>query len=73
MCVLIGGDPFKVRLRGGTVPWEGYLEVRLNNVWGRICQTGWGSVDSGVLCRELGYAGGLLRQCDLANSIISYL
>ena len=50
-------DPFEVRITGGRVPWEGRVEVRVNDKWGRVCGKDWSSNHYAVLCRELGYAG----------------
>lgn len=42
-----------VRLSGGYNNVEGRVEVFLNNVWGTICNAGWGSMDSRVVCHTL--------------------
>ena len=45
-----------VRLAGGSNRREGRVEVCVGGIWGTICYDGWGSTDSGVVCRQLGYA-----------------
>uniref|UniRef100_A0A1A9X3F4 protein-lysine 6-oxidase n=1 Tax=Glossina brevipalpis TaxID=37001 RepID=A0A1A9X3F4_9MUSC len=45
----------EVRLRGGRVPNEGRIEVRLNGgSWGTICSDGWSLLEANVVCRQLG-------------------
>ena len=53
--------PFAVRLVGGAVPWEGRVEVRVNDVWGTVCSFTIEPdlVDASVICRELGYTRAL--------------
>ena len=45
-----------IRLVGGGVPNEGRVEICMNNVWGTVCDDGWGSTDATVVCRQLGYS-----------------
>ena len=45
-----------MRLAGGSNRREGRVEVCVGGIWGTICYDGWGSTDSGVVCRQLGYA-----------------
>ena len=55
-----------IRLVGGTEHYEGRLEVCINHVWGTVCSRSWGSTDTRVVCRELGYQElGLLLVCDM--------
>lgn len=43
-----------VRLSGGySNEEEGRVEVFMNNVWGTICDAGWDSVDTRIVCNTL--------------------
>ena len=43
-----------VRLRNGTDYLEGVLEIFHQGVWGTVCDDGWDSRETSVVCRELG-------------------
>ena len=45
----------EVRLRGGSTANQGRVEICINNVWGSVCDNGWGEMDGNVVCRQLGY------------------
>ena len=44
-----------VRVRGGTQPYNGRVEVMYNEEWGTICNMGWDLNDARAFCRQLGY------------------
>ena len=47
-----------LRLRGGTSPRDGYLEVQGEHPgWGVVCDSknGWSLREAHVVCRQLGY------------------
>lgn len=44
-----------VRLRNGTDS-SGRVEVCYNNSYGSVCDSGWGIISAGVVCRQLGYS-----------------
>ena len=46
-----------IRLQGGTYSNEGRVEVYCNGQWGTICDDEFGSANTHVLCKQLGYTG----------------
>ena len=46
----------QLRLVGSIVAYEGRVEVCMNNEWGTVCYDYWGTPDSSVVCRQLGYS-----------------
>jgi hypothetical protein len=51
-----------MRLAGGSVSYEGRVEVCINRAWGTVCYEKsryyynyWGISDATVVCRQLGY------------------
>ncbi|KAB5518531.1 hypothetical protein PHYPO_G00167140 [Pangasianodon hypophthalmus] len=47
-----------VRLMGGAGGFEGRLEVHYQGRWGTVCDDGWTSTNTQVVCRQLGYRSG---------------
>ena len=52
--------PGNLRLRGGHHPYEGRVEIFLNDQWGTICDDGWSIQDAKVTCRQLGFSGSVM-------------
>lgn len=48
------GSPSMLRLTNGSDYLEGVLELYHGGVWGTVCDDGWDSRESTVVCRELG-------------------
>ena len=44
----------QIRLIGGSVVYEGRVEICLSGVWGTVCDQQWGSAEAEVACRQLG-------------------
>ena len=45
----------EMRLVDGPSPYEGRVEICINNAWGTVCDDDWGTVDAEVVCHQLGY------------------
>ncbi|QQP38368.1 Putative LOC100120269, partial [Caligus rogercresseyi] len=50
-----GNDQY-IRLVGGSTSREGRLEVKINEVWGTICNFGWTIESAALACQQLGSA-----------------
>jgi len=44
-----------LRIVGGVNNMTGRVEICHNNMWRTICDYGWGNVDAGVACRQIGF------------------
>ena len=44
-------------LVGGSVVYEGRVEIFRDNSWTTVCDDGWDSTDADVFCRQIGYPG----------------
>ena len=44
-----------LRLRGGSAPHEGRLEIYHDNEWGTVCDDFFGRSDANVACKQMGY------------------
>lgn len=53
---LIGCTEGDVRLVQGGNSREGRVEICKSNVWGTVCDNGWGTLDARVVCRQLGFS-----------------
>ncbi|PVD37781.1 hypothetical protein C0Q70_00382 [Pomacea canaliculata] len=51
----------KVRVMEDTVgePYHGLIDVQVEGVWGAVCAAGFGVTEATVVCKELGFAGGV--------------
>ena len=59
----------QLRLVDGYIDNEGRVEMCDSNVWGTICDDGFGSTDATVVCRQLGYLTTGSRSLSTINTI----
>ena len=46
-----------IRFVGGSVPWEGRVEICKDLAWGTVCDDFWDNNDANVACRQAGFSG----------------
>ena len=44
-----------VRLVGGNTNSEGRVEICINSAWGTVCDSGWDTQETSVVCSQLGF------------------
>ena len=44
-----------IRLVEGSTQYEGRVEVCMNHIWGTVCSSMWGTLNSNVVCKQLGH------------------
>ena len=61
----------EVRLVGGRYSGEGRVEVCRNQQWGRVCQDEWDANEAAVMCRQLGFSGGIAQITGILYNYVS--
>jgi hypothetical protein len=51
----VGSSAANLRLVDGPDPSKGHVEILHNDIWGRVCDDGFGTAEATVVCRMLGY------------------
>ena len=46
----------EVELFGSISQHNGRVEICVNGVWGTVCDDAWDTLDSSVVCRQLGFS-----------------
>eukprot|EP01043_Picozoa_sp_COSAG02_P067071 COSAG02_NODE_10649_length_1892_cov_1.203012_1_plen_570_part_01 len=62
-------DQCAVRLMGGNFDGKsGRVEVSYNGTWGTVCSDKWDDTDASVVCKQLGFSGGVATTHGSLNS-----
>ncbi|VDI83621.1 Hypothetical predicted protein [Mytilus galloprovincialis] len=64
----IGISCVRIRLIGGTGPYEGTIELNVNGEWGTICSKQFDINDANVICRMAGFTSGSENNIDSCGS-----
>lgn len=58
-----------VRLQGGSNSTLGRVEVCINNAWGTVCNSRFGTNEAKVICQQLGFSrtGNFIAVCGKAD------
>ena len=55
MCTLFSSE-WSIRLQDGATPFEGRIEVLIEDDWGTVMDTNWSIDGAQVVCRQLGFS-----------------
>ena len=75
VCMITGKFVTKIsdiRLINGNSEYEGRLEITHDGEWGTVCNDYFSDRDAHVVCRQLGYGGGVAVKDGVAVSLILY-
>ena len=61
---LLGCTEGDIRILDGETNLDGRVSVCKHNQWGTVCHNGWNDNDAIVVCRQLGFAYGIVTTHD---------